>query len=128
MLLREIVCRSSTFGRKTWGKGVSTNGCPATLRGLGRYDCPDPKLDDWGVGEVLPSDNKEQNRERQPSRMPLSTNAKGRFIEENGSIRGDKSVWAIESVNNTMMSSPTLDSQADSDDIVHIRAGVYVNQ
>lgn len=80
-----------------------------------------------GVGEVLPSDNKEQNRERQPSRMPLSTNAKGRFIEENGSIRGDKSVWAIELVNNTM-SSPTLDSQADSDDIVHIRASVYVNK
>lgn len=115
LLLQEIVCRSSTFSRKTWGKGVSTNGCPATLRGLERYDCPDPKLDNWGWGKFcLLTRNK---TEKQPSRMPLATNAKGSFIEDNGSICGDKSVWTIKSVNNAMMSSPTLDSQADSDDL-----------
>lgn len=60
--------------------------------------------------------------------MPLATNAKGSFIEENGSTRGDKSVWVIESVNDTMTSSPTSDSQADSNDTVRMRAGVYVNK
>lgn len=126
MLLRETVCRSSIFGRESWGKGASTNGCPSTLRRLGRYDCPDPRLDAWG--EVLPSDNQEQNRESQPSRTPLATNAKRSFFEETGSIRGGKSVWAIESLNNTVISSQTSDSQADSDDTVHMCAGVYVNK